>query len=125
MIARRLLLAAGLTLAAAVLSAASAAAQDAGQPKIRAVASFSILGDLVRNVGGNRVDVETLVGANGDAHVYSPTQGDARKIASADIGFVNGLGLEGWMTRLVATSGGKAPMVVVSNGIAPLRMKDG
>ena len=101
-----------------------APAQETQANKIKAVATFSILGDLVRNVGGDRVDVTTLVGPNGDAHVYSPTPGDARKLAAANIVFVNGLGLEGWMTRLVAASGTKAPMVVVTKGITPRHMQD-
>ena len=103
MIARRRFLLAG----AAVLAAGQAKAENAQQGKIKAVASFSILGDLVRNVGGDRVEVENLVGPNGDVHVYSPTPGDARKLAAANVVFVNGLGLEGWMTRLVAASNAK------------------
>ena len=67
----------------------------------------------------------TLVGPDGDAHVYEPTPGDAKKLADADIVFVNGLGLEGWMTRLVEASGTKASIVVVSKGVAPLKMPDG
>jgi zinc/manganese transport system substrate-binding protein len=112
----RLFLLAGL----AVFTAPPVLAQDT--TKIKAVATISILGDLVRNVGGDRLEVSTLVGSNGDAHVYSPTPDDARKLAAAKIVFVNGLGLEGWMTRLVTASGTKAPMVVVTKGIAPRRM---
>ena len=124
MIARRSLLMSGLAAGAAALIATPAASQEAPQRKIKAVATFSILGDLVRKVGGDRVDVATLVGPNGDAHVYSPTPGDAKKLASAGIVFVNGLGLEGWMTRLVAASGARAPTVVATKGIAPRRMED-
>jgi zinc/manganese transport system substrate-binding protein len=120
MIARRVFLLA----AAAALFATQASARNTQNGKIKAVASFSILADLVRNVGGNRVEVETLVGPNGDVHVYSPTPGDAKTLAAADIVFVNGLGLEGWMTRLVAASSAKAPMVVATKGIAPRRMQD-
>jgi zinc/manganese transport system substrate-binding protein len=92
-----------------------------GKPKIEAVATISILGDLVKNVGGDRTDVTTLVGPNGDAHVYEPTPGDAKRLAGARIVFVNGLGLEGWMTRLVEASGTKATIVVVSKGVTPLQ----
>ena len=120
MIARRSFLLAS----AAMLAAGRAKAENVRQDKIKAVASFSILGDLVRNVGGDRVEVETLVGPNGDVHVYSPTPGDARKLAAANVVFVNGLGLEGWMTRLVAASNAKAPVVVVTKGIAPRRMEE-
>ncbi len=107
-------------LLAAMLFASPAAAQD----KIKVVATFSILGDLVKNVGGDRVEVATLVGSNGDAHVYSPTPGDAKTLATAKVVFVNGLGLEGWMTRLVRASATKAPSVVVSTGVKPRQMKD-
>jgi zinc/manganese transport system substrate-binding protein len=109
---------------AAALVATPAAAQDAPSNKIKTVATISIIGDLARNVGGDRVEVTTLVGPNGDAHVYSPTPGDARELAGAAIVFVNGLGLEGWITRLVTASGTKAPMVVVSKGVTPRRMPD-
>ena len=85
------------------------------------VASFSILGDLVRNVGGNAVEVTTLVGPDSDAHVYSPTPADAKKIADAKLIVVNGLGFEGWVARLVQSSGTKAKIVTASNGIVPLR----
>ena len=88
------------------------------------MATTSILGDLVRNVGGNRVDVTTLVGPNGDPHVYSPTPGDARTLAAANVIFVNGLGLEGWMTRLVTAAGIKTSPVTVSKGITPRKTED-
>jgi len=114
-VTRRLLLA-----AFAVLIAAPASAQDT-PPRKLAVASTSIIADLVRNVGGDKVAVKALVGANGDAHVYSPTPGDAREVAAAAIVFVNGLGLEGWLPRLVSASGSKAPVIVVSKGVAPRR----
>jgi zinc/manganese transport system substrate-binding protein len=102
------------------LAALPAAAQD----KIKTVATFSILGDLVKNVGGDRVEVTMLVGPNGDAHVYSPTPADAKAVGEAKVVFVNGLGLEGWMTRLVSAAGGKASTVVASTGIKPLKMED-
>jgi zinc/manganese transport system substrate-binding protein len=90
------------------------------QDRVNVVASFSILGDFVGNVGGDRVDVTTLVGRNGDVHVYTPPPADARKIAEAKLLVVNGLGLEGWLPRLVQSSGGKATLVEASNGIMPL-----
>jgi zinc/manganese transport system substrate-binding protein len=83
------------------------------------VASFSILGDFVRHVGGDRVSVTTLVGANGDVHVYTPAPADAKKIADARLVFVNGLGLEGWLPRLVQSSASKAVIVTATDGIAP------
>jgi len=92
------------------------------QERLNVVASFSILGDLVRNVGGDRVNVTTLVGPDGDAHVYAPTPADARKIADAKLVIVNGFGLEGWLPRLVQSAGGKASIVTATAGIAPLTL---
>lgn len=92
------------------------------EKKVKAVASFSILGDMVKNVGGARIEVITLVGPNGDAHVFEPTPADAKTVASADLVIVNGLGLEGWMERLVKTSGYKGLVVVAAKGIKPLEM---
>lgn len=92
--------------------------------RVKAVATFSILGDLVRQIGGEGVEVSVLVGPDGDAHVFQPSPADARKVADANIVFVNGLGLEGWMARLVKASGAKAAPVTVSSGIKTLRGAD-
>src|ERR1700716_376554 len=100
---------------AALLPAAPVDAQD----KLHVIASFSILGDLVKNVGGERVQVGTLVGPNGNAHVYAPSPGDAKSVADAKLVFVNGLGFEGWLERLVKASGTKAPIIVATKGIKP------
>lgn len=89
---------------------------------LKVVASFSILGDFVKNVGGNRVEVTTLVGPDGDVHVYTPTPADARKIADAKLLVVNGFGLEGWLPRLLEAAGGKASIVTATSGIAPLKL---
>ena len=105
--------------ALAMFAAASPA--RAAEP-LKVVASFSIIGDFVRNVGGDRVSVTTLVGPDSDAHVYAPTPADAKKIADARLIFVNGLGFEGWLPRLVQSSGSKAKIVTASNGISPLRL---
>jgi zinc/manganese transport system substrate-binding protein len=114
MLTRREALAA--TALAALFAAPSARAQD----RLNVIASFSILGDFVKNVGGDRVEVATLVGPNGNAHVYAPSPGDAKKVADAKLVFVNGLGFEGWLERLVKASGTKAPIVVATKGIKPL-----
>jgi zinc/manganese transport system substrate-binding protein len=106
----------------AVLSLVTAIVPARAQDKIDVVASFSILGDLVRNVGGERIAVTTLVGPNGDAHVYAPTPRDAKKIADAKLVVVNGLGFEGWLPRLVKSSGGKAVIVTATQGIAPRKL---
>jgi zinc/manganese transport system substrate-binding protein len=105
-------------LAAAVMGVIPLHAQE----KLKIIASFSILGDLARNVGGDRVDVATLVGPNGDVHVFTPAPADAKRIAGAKLVIVNGLGLEGWLARLVQSSGSKAPAVVASNGITPRQL---
>jgi zinc/manganese transport system substrate-binding protein len=92
------------------------------QDRLNVVASFSILGDFVRNVGGDRVNVTTLVGPNSDVHVYTPTPADAKKIADAKLVFINGLGLEGWLPRLVQSSGSKATIVTASTNITPHKL---
>lgn len=81
------------------------------------VASFTVLGDMVTQIGGAHVHVRSLVGPNGDPHVYEPTPQDAEALSNADLVFVNGLGLEGWMDRLIAASGVKGAVVVASSGI--------
>ena len=110
---KRILLQAGLALALLFALSAGADAAD----KVKAVASFSILGDMVSQVGGDRVEVVTLVGPDGDAHVYEPTPADAKNLAGAAILFVNGLGFEGWMDRLEKSSGFKGKVVVASTGV--------
>ncbi len=93
-------------------------------PKLPVVATFSILADLARNVGGDRIAVISLVGPNGDAHVYQPSPEDARNLKAAKLIIVNGLGLEGWFDRLIKASGTKAPIVVAASGIAPRKMQE-
>jgi zinc/manganese transport system substrate-binding protein len=106
------------------LAAALAATPALARDRIPVVATFSILGDLVKNVGGDRVEVTTLVGPDGDVHVFSPTPADARTVSLAKVVFVNGFGLEGWLTRLVGASATAAPIVVASTGVKPLQMVD-
>ncbi|WP_018260829.1 metal ABC transporter substrate-binding protein [Methylobacterium sp. WSM2598] len=106
--------------ALALASLLSGAAPALADP-LKAVASFSILGDLVHQVGGERVAVSVLVGPNGDAHTFSPSPSDARKLADAQLVVVNGLGFEGWIERLVKASGTWAPVVVASAGVNPIR----
>jgi zinc/manganese transport system substrate-binding protein len=103
------------------LALAAAANPALAQDRLNVVASFSILGDLVRNVGGDRVNVTTLVGPNSDVHVYAPAPADAKKIADAKLVIVNGFGLEGWLPRLVQSSGNKAVIATATEGIAPLK----
>lgn len=105
-----------------VLCLTGSATTAGAEKKIKVIASFSILGDMVGNVGGDRVEVTTLVGPNGDAHVYQPTPAAARAVGGANLVVVNGLGFEGWMDRLIQTSGYKGPVVVASRGIKPREM---
>jgi zinc/manganese transport system substrate-binding protein len=95
------------------------------QSKPRVVATFSILADLVSNVGGGRIEIETLVGPDSDAHVYAPTPADAKRVGAARLVFVNGLGFEGWMARLIKASGSKAEVVVAAQGIKSRQMAEG
>jgi zinc/manganese transport system substrate-binding protein len=91
------------------------------QERINVVASFSILGDFVSNVGGERINLTTLVGPDGDVHVYTPAPSDAKTIADARLVMINGLGLEGWLPRLLQSSGSKAPVIIATKGIVPLQ----
>lgn len=90
--------------------------------RLNVVASFSILADFVRNVGGDRINLTTLVGPDSDVHVYTPAPADAKRIAGAKLVIVNGLGLEGWLPRLVQSAGAKAQVVTASAGIALLKL---
>jgi len=112
-------LASVLALAGALMPAAAQAPE-----KLKVVATFSILGDLVRQVGGERVEVTTLVGPNGDAHVYSPTPADGRRLMEARIVFTNGLKFEGWIDRLVTSSGTKALTVEAAKGVEGLDARE-
>jgi zinc/manganese transport system substrate-binding protein len=89
------------------------------------VASFSIIADFAKNVGGDRVDITTLVGPNGDAHVYAPKQSDAAAVGAADVVLVNGLQFEGFLQRLVEASGTKAPVVELTKGGEVLKNAEG
>jgi zinc/manganese transport system substrate-binding protein len=111
-----------LRLVVIAMAFAFAAAPSRAQDRLNVVASFSILGDFVKNVGGGKVNVTTLVGPNGDVHVYAPAPDDARRVAAARLLIVNGMGLEGWLPRLLQSSGSKAAIVVASKGVAPLQV---
>jgi len=85
--------------------------------KIKAIASFSILADLVTQVGGDRVEIITLVGPDQDVHVYEPTPENVKSLSKAQIVFLNGLNFESWMTRLISASGYKGPLIHTTDGI--------
>jgi zinc/manganese transport system substrate-binding protein len=116
---RRIILPALCAAIASVLPGAARA-----QEKLPVVATFSILGDFVKNVGGDRVSVTLLVGPEGDAHVYQPSPADAKKLAGAKVIFVNGFKFEGWIDRLIKASGSKASLVVATKGIKPREMAE-
>ncbi len=91
---------------------------------IPVVATFSILGDMVKRIGGEEIEVTTLVGANGDTHVYQPTPADARAVKEARLLFVNGLEFEGWLDRLVEAASFGGETVVTTNGIDVITFDD-
>ncbi len=92
--------------------------------KLKIVASFSILGDMVHQITGDLAEITTIVGPDADAHVYTPTASDAKSVKNADLIFVNGLGFETWAKSLIQTSGTQATVSVATYGIEPL-MVDG
>jgi zinc/manganese transport system substrate-binding protein len=92
---------------------------------LRVVATFSIIADFARQVGGDRVEVTTLIGPDGDAHAYEPSAADVRAVSTADLILVNGLGFEGFLDRLVRTSGADARIAVLSDGVTPRTARDG
>ncbi len=102
-------------------TAPAAAPTAAPEPKLAVVATFSILADMVANVGGDRVAITTLVAADSDAHVYSPTPANAKAIASAALVVVNGMGFEGWIDKLIKASGYTGPVVVAAEGIRAIK----
>lgn len=106
-----------LLIIALLMGAAPALAQES----LPVVASFSIVGDLVKQIGGDRVRVTTIVGPNADAHGYQPKPADAKAVAEAKLIVVNGLGFDAWMQRLQKSSGSKAPVVIASAAIKPLK----
>lgn len=97
----------------------------AQQGPMPVVATFSILADIVKAVGGEHVAVSALVGPDGDAHSYAPTPADARALAQAKLIAVNGLGFEGWIARLIRSSGTRAKVVTATDGVTPLKAEGG
>ena len=87
---------------------------------IKVVTSFSILHNLVQELGGEKVDIINLVAPNSDAHIYRPKPSDAIAIANADLVVLNGLGFEGWMARLIENNGSSAKQLIASNGVKEL-----
>jgi zinc/manganese transport system substrate-binding protein len=105
-----------LPLLLTLLSATPARAEE----PLRVVASFSVLEDLVAQVGGEHVAVTSLIPMGGEPHDWEPRPYDIAELAEADLVVVNGLGLEGWLDRLIAASGYAGPILVASRGVEPL-----
>ena len=109
-----------------VLTATAWAAQPGATAKpMPVVASFSVLGDMVAEIGGDHVQLTTIIGLGGDAHSFEPTPEHARALSEARVLVVNGLGFEAWLPRLLASSNFNGLQVVASQGIEPLRLDGG
>jgi len=106
------------------LTGQAGAVEPQPSEKIPVVASFSILADFARQLGGERVTVTALVGPNGDTHVYQPKPSDVKELGSARLILINGLGLEGWIVRLVTASKSKAHIVIATQGIKPQQRRE-
>jgi zinc/manganese transport system substrate-binding protein len=111
-------------LSAAMLAIATGFAAPAYAETLNVVASFTVLADVVKQVGGDHVKVSSLVGPNGDPHEFEPSPADAKKLNAAQVTFVSGEGLEGWMDRLISASGYKGTPIVASKGIDTRTMVD-
>ena len=121
MLARRAFLTSATAVFALSLAAPAIAESDRPTP---VVATFSVLGDMAKRIGGEHVAVTTLVGPDGDAHVYQPTPADARAVSEATILIANGLEFEGWLDRLIDASDFDGMRVVATNGIEPIAFED-
>ncbi|WP_404927061.1 zinc ABC transporter substrate-binding protein AztC [Mesorhizobium sp. ORM16] len=112
---------AALTMSVITITALDASSAFAAPLKV--VASFTVIADFARNVGGDRVNITTIVGPDGDAHVYEPSPADAVAMAGADLVLVNGLHFEGFLQRLVDASATKASIVTLTKGVAAIDFK--
>jgi hypothetical protein len=101
------------------------ATDTSNAPALKVVATFSLLADIAREVGGPAVEVSALVGPNADAHVFEPTPSDVRRVAGADVVITNGLRFEGWIDRLIKASGYRGPVVIASRGVALRQLSGG
>jgi zinc/manganese transport system substrate-binding protein len=109
-----------LAAALSVITLSAATLPVVAAEPLKVVASFSIIGDFAKNIGGDRIALTTLVGPNGDAHVYEPKPADAAVMSEADVVLVNGLHFEGFLQRLVEASATKATVVELTKGVEPL-----
>ena len=109
-------------LAVVFVLALVAVASGTPERPLQAVATFSVLGDMVSRIGGEHVSVTTLVGPGGDTHVYQPTPAAASAVSRAQVLVVNGLDFEGWLDRLIEASEFGGVRVVATAGIEPLAL---
>src|SRR5215469_11671617 len=93
---------------------------SATEPPVRVLVSFSILGDIVRQIGGSDVAVTSLIGPDSDAHAFEPNPDQARLLSRAQLFVINGLGLEGWLTRLTGSAQYRGTITVATRGINPI-----
>lgn len=110
-------------LAVSVITLSAFATSSAFAAPLKVVASFTVIADFAKNVGGDRVNITTIVGPDGDAHVYEPSPADAVAMAGADVVLVNGLHFEGFLQRLVDASATKAAIVTLTKGVTPIDFK--
>jgi zinc/manganese transport system substrate-binding protein len=111
--------------ALACLAIVSTSATAVAAEIINVVATFSVLGDMTSRIGGPRVQVHALVGPDADAHVYQPTPADAKTIAQARLVIINGFGFEGWIARLIKSSGYRGEVLIASKGVRTLARQTG
>jgi zinc/manganese transport system substrate-binding protein len=115
----------GILLGLMASAACGAGFSEAASAKtLSTVASFTVLADVVKQVGGDHVNVKSLVGPNGDPHEFEPSPDDAKALKEADVTFISGEGLEGWFEKLVSASGYSGKPIVVSTGITTRTMED-
>jgi zinc/manganese transport system substrate-binding protein len=110
-----------LALVSLVPAASVVAQTPAAGKKLQVVASFSVIGDLAKDVGGDAVDVTTLIGSGVDAHTYDPSPADLVTLENADVVLENGLGFEPWLDKFLQSTQPKGDRVVVTEGIKPRR----
>lgn len=91
------------------------------QNKIKVVSSASIFQDMAKNIGGDKITSESIVPVGGDPHTYTPKPSDVELVSSADLILINGLTFEGWITELIENSGTKAKVVLITEGIEPIK----
>ncbi|GLS35397.1 metal ABC transporter substrate-binding protein [Mesorhizobium tianshanense] len=110
-------------LAMSVITLTAFGASSAIAEPLKVVASFTVIADFAKNVGGDRINLTTIVGPDGDAHVYEPNPADAVAMAGADVVLVNGLHFEGFLQRLIDASATKATIAVLTRGVTPINFK--